>query len=260
MVNHIELAECEFQRYLPVLKELYPNERSNKETLKKLVESYQDMMFPDNIIVGLYDERKMSVFFLSNNFQKITGYKPSTILNWKSLVLFRTLHYSHISYPINTLKSNVKFYKKLEVEELKNASLYSGGLKLVHKNGQIRRAFLKSKRLTWTENNQPDISVIFGEDVTHLMKGNNYWLQYQTNFRNFTYIRQRGKREFANLVSESELKVLKLLADKKTNTEIADELNLSKLTVETHRKNMIKRVGAVNSTALVYLCKMANII
>jgi len=260
MTTSIQLAEEKFQQYLPYLEETYPKERNDKEILVKLAAVYQDMMLHDNIIIGLYDERKMKVFFLSENFQKITGYKPTTIYNWGSLLLFKTLHYSHISFPINTLRNNRKYYKNLPLESLSNTSLYAGGLKFVHRNGKIRRAFLKCKRLTWTENNQPDISVIFGEDVTHLMKGNNYWLKYSSNAQNFVYVHQKGKKEFSNLVSKSEQKVLELIAEKKTNAEIADELFLSKLTVETHRKNMIKRVGAVDSTGLVHLCKMANVI
>lgn len=260
MTNHIELVEEKFQQYLPLLKEKYPQERDNKIILKKLAEVYDEMIFHDNVVVGLFDDRNASLFFLSKNFQKITYYNPSTIFNWGSLVLFKAIHWSHYSYPFNTYKLHKKFYKQLEKQYLKDACLHCSGLKLFDGKGIIRKTFLKVRPLIWNKNNQPDITIIFGEDVTHLMKGDNYWLRYTSGYNQLTYVHQKGKKEFNDLISISERRVLTLIAEKKTNAEIADELFLSKGTVETHRKNMIKRVGAVDSTALVHLCKMANVI
>lgn len=260
MINHIELAEEKLQQFLPHLKEIYPEGRTNKLVLKELVTIYQDMVFNDNVIVGLYDEPNGNFFFLSNNFQKIAGYKPNTIFNWGNLLLFKAIHYSHYSYPFITYKLSKKHAENYGMAQLQKFQLTCGGLKLVHKDGSIRRAFLKMKPLVWNKNNKPDITIIFVEDVTHLMKGENYWLRYASDSISNAYVRQKGKKYFNDLVSDSELKILKLLAKKRSTAEIADELFLSKLTVETHRKNMIKRVGAVNSTALVHLCKMANVI
>lgn len=260
MTPNINIAEENFQQFIPLLKELYPQDRKDSTTINKFVDLYEKVVFQDNVIIGLYDERKMSVFFLSKNFKKITGYKPSTVLNWKGLVLLKTLHYSHYSYPISTLRANKKFYSKTSSDQQSQSSLYSVGLKFIHADGTIRRAFIKSKRLTWTNNNQPDISILLGQDITHLIKGDHYWLRYQAKNTSHCFVNQKGKKHFFDLISDSELRILKLIAQKKTNAEIADQIYLSKATVETHRKNMIKRVGAVNSTALVHICKMANVL
>jgi len=61
-------------------------------------------------------------------------------------------------------------------------------------------------------------------------------------------------------LSKRELEIARLIVDKKSTTEIAKELNLSTLTVETHRKNMIKCTGAIDSTALIHLCKLVDIL
>jgi len=52
-------------------------------------------------------------------------------------------------------------------------------------------------------------------------------------------------------LSRRELEVLRMVMDEMKNTEIAEELNISVSTVETHKKNMIKKVGARNSIGLV---------
>ena len=257
MVNHIELVEEKFQQYLPYIKEIYPKERNNKIALKKLADIYQDIVFQNNVFVGLYDDVNAKLFFLSNNFQELTGYKPTTVFNWGSLLAFKAIHYSHYSFPFKVYKINKRFHQGFDKNQLKKIQLNSAGLKLIHGNGSVRRTFLKMKTLVWNEDNYPDISILFGEDVTHLMKGDNYWFRTTSDHQQIAYVHQKGKKEFNDLISDRELKILHLLAKKKSTTEIADELFISRLTVETHRKNMLKKIGAVNSTALVHLCKMA---
>lgn len=53
------------------------------------------------------------------------------------------------------------------------------------------------------------------------------------------------------ILTKREQEVLLLICQEKTNQEIADELFLSPRTVESYRKNMIKKVGAKNTVGLV---------
>lgn len=52
-------------------------------------------------------------------------------------------------------------------------------------------------------------------------------------------------------LTEREKEVLILIAEEKTTVEIAEELHISKHTVETHRKNLISKLQVRNVTGLV---------
>ena len=54
-----------------------------------------------------------------------------------------------------------------------------------------------------------------------------------------------------NHVTERELEVLKLLAQELTSKQIAEKLFISERTVETHRKNLMRKTGASNAIGLV---------
>jgi DNA-binding NarL/FixJ family response regulator len=54
-----------------------------------------------------------------------------------------------------------------------------------------------------------------------------------------------------NSVTERELEVLKLLAQELTSKQIAEKLFISERTVETHRKNLMRKTGANNAIGLV---------
>lgn len=56
---------------------------------------------------------------------------------------------------------------------------------------------------------------------------------------------------FKDVLSKREKEVLQLIIEGKANKEIAELLNISKLTVDKHRKNMILRNGFKNSSELI---------
>ena len=54
-----------------------------------------------------------------------------------------------------------------------------------------------------------------------------------------------------NRPTDRELEVLKLLAEELTSKQIAAKLFISERTVETHRKNLMRKTGANNAIGLV---------
>ena len=52
-------------------------------------------------------------------------------------------------------------------------------------------------------------------------------------------------------LSNREISIIKLICLERTNQEIADELFLSKRTVEGHRRRILEKVGAKNTAGLV---------
>jgi DNA-binding NarL/FixJ family response regulator len=61
-------------------------------------------------------------------------------------------------------------------------------------------------------------------------------------------------------LSERELQVLQLVSDGKTTKEIADQLFVSSRTVETHRVNMMKKLGVQNTAELIKKAVKLNLI
>jgi len=252
--------EEEFNNFLPFLKSTYPNKRLNESAIQKELSSIYEMVKLDqNVVISLFDHRKAYNFYLSDNTEIINGYDRDTLIKWGSLFFFRALHYTHFSFPFTSMKLAIKFNKQLVLEERKKLRFYGSGLKFVHKNKEIRRIFIKIRPLILDEQGLNDISLIFIEDISHLTKGKHYWMRMECNDKTITHIHQKGKKVFKELLSERECEILKLIANKKTTPEISELLSLSKTTVETHRKNMLKKTGTIDATALIHLCKKANV-
>lgn len=78
----------------------------------------------------------------------------------------------------------------------------------------------------------PSISKALAEDEVRLM-------------------RQRGVQDSFDLLSPREREVLQLLAEGKSNKEAAAVLHLSPYTVETHRTNLMQKLGLHNTAEIV---------
>jgi two-component system, NarL family, response regulator NreC len=96
------------------------------------------------------------------------------------------------------------------------------------------------------------------EELLHALKevyaGNSYFSkdihigERQEDFRSTIII---DDKQIDEILSRRELEVLKLICREYSNAEIADKLFLSVSTVETHRKNLIAKLGVNNTVGLV---------
>src|ERR1700749_562860 len=77
------------------------------------------------------------------------------------------------------------------------------------------------------------------------------------DFRNTITIEDR---QIDEILSRRELEVLRLICKEFSNAEIAEKLFLSVSTVETHRKNLIAKLGVNNTVGLVKFALRNNLI
>jgi len=65
------------------------------------------------------------------------------------------------------------------------------------------------------------------------------------------YLQKRGLQDSYDLLTEREKEVLQLLAEGRTNKEVANVLNVSLSTVETHRTNMMQKLNLHSAAEIV---------
>lgn len=92
--------------------------------------------------------------------------------------------------------------------------------------------------------------------ITHVMQGKVYiskLLQEQLSLdeSNLLQLKDNSIQFAESLISPRELEILKYISKGFTNEEIASTLFLSSKTVDTHRKNMLRKLKLPNTAALV---------
>lgn len=74
------------------------------------------------------------------------------------------------------------------------------------------------------------------------------------------YLQQRGLEDSYELLTDREKQILRLLAEGKSNKEVAALLNLSVYTVETHRTHIMQKLNLHNTAELVLYAVRKKII
>ena len=90
--------------------------------------------------------------------------------------------------------------------------------------------------------------------VRAVAAGDSYFSQ-QVSAIMVAYLQRKGmpptKKEEDVLLTRREIEVLKLITGENSNQEIADKLFISTRTVDTHRRNLLEKLGLKNTAGLV---------
>lgn len=92
------------------------------------------------------------------------------------------------------------------------------------------------------------------ENAIHaVLDGRNYFSSQvqEVIFKKHTQTVNRKHREQVIKLTNREIEIIKLIAEGLTSQEMADKLFISPRTVETHRANLLKKVGVKNAMELV---------
>ena len=97
-------------------------------------------------------------------------------------------------------------------------------------------------------------------DLEPFLVDGTWWYRYQIGDRIFTYHSAHPELQETDILTSRELEILKLIAEGASSKEIAASLFLSVNTVDNHRRNMLKKTGAVDTSALIHVCKLCHMI
>ena len=95
--------------------------------------------------------------------------------------------------------------------------------------------------------------------IESCMKGEKVTFKRQSTFTQKS-IQNTDKSIIEISLTNRERQILKLITQEATNTDIALSLNISKRTVETHKKNIILKLGATNTIGLVKIALKSKLL
>jgi len=213
----------------------------------------------------LFDFSKFYATYISENVAKEGGYPVKYIINQGLYFLFQRIHWKQLTSVYKVYKWGKKFQKMVGIHIPRNTyEIWYCGLKLKDKWGRWRTVILKEKLLATTQDNKPLLAFLEAEEITNIYKTDVCWYRASCFFEETritrAYFTNGAKKEYDDILSLREIEILKLAAQQKSNQEISELLNISKNTVERHRKNMIARVGVTDITALIRIAQMVKII
>jgi len=156
------------------------------------------------------------------------------------------IDYNHEKFGVNAIKEIKKIYKDCKIlaitDKLPKATIYNA-----LKNGVD--SYLLS------DCDKPEIM----EAITDTCNNKQFYCGLVINILSENN-ENEGNNCFGFSLSEREIQIIRLISDGSTNKEIADQLFLSTHTVNTHRKNIMQKLGLKNTAGIVIYAVKENII
>lgn len=215
----------------------------------------------ENSVKIIFDQPNLGILSVSDNVEDITGYTKADFYQADTKSVLQFLTFDHFFFPYVWAKWNKDIYETFGVHTFMKTSLC--GVKVKHKNGHTMRLLIRYSAIDYFENGTIKTAAITLDDISHLVKSDFYWgrTEFTTDKVNIQHLFSFDSKYISNdIISEREKDVIRLISKGMESKEIADNLFLSSHTVDNHRRNMIARTGAKDTTALVQICKMCGVI
>jgi DNA-binding CsgD family transcriptional regulator len=218
-------------------------------------------------MISVYNMKTQQVLYMSNNYHSISGYTCTLeeYQKWSSVFFLRDLPIAQSWFIIQvslwfktTIQSKIKKHKGV-----KSLVLYLHNFSPTPPNAPKKyRLSLVAEALEIAENGSPIIFLVAKKEITSQIKEDgSWWAEICINStERFCYHQDNRKFQKGSILTEREREIL-LLVKKGIDTKtIAEQLELSTHTVDKHRKNMLERTGAKDTTMLLQLCQIGKIL
>jgi len=168
-------------------------------------------------------------------------------------VLMSYIHPEDLGWFLEFEQATVNFFSALPIEKvLKYKARYD--LRMKKANGEYVRILQQATCIQHDENGGVLRTLCVHTDITHLKPVGKPVLSFiglegEPSFANIDV--KKGFRPTRQIITKREKEVLRLVLAGIPSREIATRLNISKLTVDKHRKNMLKKTGIKSAAELV---------
>jgi len=223
-----------------------------EEHIHKLIEL--DFYYPYNTTFFCITNTATQDFeYVSKNFTACTGLNKEDMLNGGMDYFWSRFHKDDIQLWIQCLQGLMKFTMNELEEEKRSRMSYTWNYRFKNAAEEYVTIIQNTTPLQFDEQNKPIIglahyTVLDKEtqmdicaSAKYLNKNNEYETLY---FNNMT------SKYLLDVISNRERDIIRQLLAKKTSKEIANNLNISKHTVDTHRRNILKKFNLISTGEL----------
>lgn len=218
-----------------------------------------------DVVLGIFDHSRYNPV-LEVGDRHFWGPLPDVSQAERMRLLLGMLDADFSAFPADSVKWFSRTLGELSFDERQNIEIFHCGIAYTRTDGRPIRLFSKSVPIHYTAERQFTFTFNYAQNVHHLLKPGfrDYWIRVAYGARgdlvqtmHSAEAKDAGPRD---LLSSREKQILVEIAAGMETKDIADRLGISVNTVGNHRSNMVQRLGARDTTALVQLAKMAGLI
>ena len=197
--------------------------------------------------------------------EEFWGFLPHDTQEERMKKIFSILHKDYLAFHVESINWFASVISKIPFSQKGNMKIHHCCMRFIRDDDKQIRLFSQGVPIQLDEERHFKYTLNYIQNINHLIKKDFpfYWIRISFGEQNeFVQTFHSETKEYSNkdLLSVREKDVLRLIAEDWDTKEISEKLFISINTVSNHRSNMIERLGARDTTALVQLAKMTGMI
>lgn len=218
-----------------------------------------------DVVLGIFDHNRYNPVIEIGD-QDFWGPLPHVSQEDRMRLLFSLLEPDYATFPTDSVRWLSRVLAGMEPEDHQKIEIFHCGMAYRRTDDRPLRLFSKSIPIHYPAEKQFTFTFNYVQNVNHLLKPSfrDYWtrIKFGPNGSRVRTMHSGDLRETEarDLLSQREKEILTQIAAGLETKDIADQLGISANTVGNHRNNMVQRLGARDTTALMQLAKMASLI
>ena len=220
-----------------------------KEHIKKLIEL--DFYYPYNTTFFCITNTVHQNFeYISKNFTACTGLPKENMETGGMDYFWSLFHPKDIQLWLTCLQDLMKFTMTELNDNQRKRMSYTWNYRIKNAQGEYITIIQNTTPLQFDKDDKPIIGMahytVLGCDLNMDICACAKYLNDKNEYETLFY-KNMSSTNLLDIISHRERDVIRQLISKKTSIQIANNLNISKHTVDTHRRNILKKLN-LNST------------
>lgn len=201
----------------------------------------------------IYDMRTQMFEFVHENIQQVLGYDST---QFTSRLFLEKIHVADLEVLKVHKKNIIEFANSLNEHQRMNY-LFRNDFRLKNKQGDFIRILQKVMIFEVNECKEITKLILQHEDISGIKKSNQMTLSYIGMENEPSYLDVKTKKVVGNknILTKRERQILNLLSKGFSSADIAHQLFISVLTVQTHRKNILSKTKCKSVLELIVMAK-----
>ena len=249
-----------------VLSECIYNEThlDNRETYLKELEFLLDSIRGTDSHASIFNHQTYAPEVIVGHIE-FWGPLPGETTAERMISTLGLLNKEYAQFPYESVDWFTKTLQAIPFSERVNMKIHHSCMRFTRTDGKPICIFSQGMPIQVDEQRNFNYTLNFVQNIHHLIKKDfpYYWIRFvYGQQQQFVQTFHSADKIFSHsdLLSTREKEILKLIAADADTKEIAARLFISTNTVGNHRSNMIEKLGARDTTALVQLAKMTGMI
>lgn len=231
-----------------------------KEHIKKLIEL--DEFYPFNAtFFCITNTPKQSFEYISKNFTACTGLPREEMQNKGMDYFWSRIHPNDIKLWISCLQDLMEFTMNELSDSQKRKMSYTWNYRIKNAKNEYITVIQNTTPLQFDEQNKPIIGLahytVLDSDLHMDICASAKFLNDNNEYETLFY-KNESNNHLLGLLSNRERDIIRLLVTNKSSKEIASVLNISKHTVDTHRRNILNKLNLTSTIQITDYFKNNN--